>query len=75
MKGTDINKPQMDAAEAFYRIAAKADPERDPVTVRRVQIIQLLAWYGAIRAEGARKGLAEDQGKIIAEKPNKGSAA
>jgi hypothetical protein len=70
VRGTDVTQAQFDAAEQFWRtVPAKVDPARDPVVVSRSDLIRLLAWYGALRAEGARKGAGSAPGVIVPRQP------
>jgi hypothetical protein len=60
MRGTDVNPKQYDAAEAFIaEHVIHADPPRaeQPVTVKWGELVQLVAWYGALRARGIERGV------------------
>lgn len=51
-RGTDITQEALDIAEEFIARAAKEElPES--FVIRRADLIRLVAWYGAIRADGA----------------------
>lgn len=55
MKGTDVTEAQLAAADDFLTRAGQ--PKSVPrAIVKREQLVQLLAWYGAIRAKGKAPG-------------------
>lgn len=57
MKGSDVTSEQLVEAEAFLRVPAGDQADRDPILLARKDLLRLLAWYGEIRAEGARRGI------------------
>ena len=65
MKGIDINDDQMRAAETFLlerqEPPCKARTGDVLVGMRWKDLVRLVAWYGAVRAEGALKGIPVDK--------------
>lgn len=63
MRGTDLSQWQLDAAEKFIRgrnktIVGPFAPET--ITVRWSDLVRLVAWYGAIRADATKRGIDPD---------------
>ena len=61
VKGTDITQEQLDSAEHFVRDRQATGPK--PQTDQRVslcfdELVRLVAWYGALRYEAGRNGIA-----------------
>lgn len=55
MKGTDVTRAEFDHAEEFLDRTQTRTPwmlRQDTILLRREQFIQMLAWYGAVRARG-----------------------
>lgn len=66
MKGTDLTKWQIDAAEKFVRgrqTFGQLAPDSDDrqVIVRFGDLVRLVAWYGQIRAVAVSKGAPVDE--------------
>ena len=68
MKGTNVTPEQFSRAEEFLRGVADWTPPgiRTSVTIELGHLIRLLAWYGAIRADGVRAGIVEPRGFAVA---------
>lgn len=53
MKGTELTDDQIRLAREFYG-AVCSDPSAENVRARKVDIIRLVAWFGAIRYQAAQ---------------------
>lgn len=60
MKGVDVSEDQLRRAGIFYAFVVKDRAAEDPITMARADFLRMLAWYGAIKADGARKGAAKE---------------
>lgn len=60
MRGTDMTPEQLTAARNFIEglVLLSAPPKPDAMITHRYEnLVRLVAWYGAIRYEGAQKGI------------------
>lgn len=75
MRGTDVTQDQMDAAQRFLdEFACKnppANPDTATVTMPWNVFVQIIAWYGAIRANGVAAGYPPDAPGHVALAPPK----
>lgn len=65
MKGIDVNEEQIKHAEEFVMNSAIKGWSGDVVLIRKRDILRLMAWYGAVRAEsgnGSKLGPIECHG-------------
>jgi hypothetical protein len=62
MRGTDLTPEQLAAARTFIEGRMLCAPPRPDQTVthRYEDLVRLVAWYGAIRYQGARAGIGEE---------------
>lgn len=61
MRGTDVTPKQMEAASEFICSTRLDAPEpMKMVMMPYVDLVRLVAWYGAIRYKGALAGIGEE---------------
>ena len=61
MRGNDVTPEQLEAAAAFLdltRLSERPQPHQ-MVTSRYCDVLQLLAWYGAVRYQAALDGIGD----------------
>lgn len=74
MKGTDVTQEQLRAAERFVRSIQRAgtkQPEAESAIVLPfMDLVQLVAWYGALRYIAGRDGInsLENPGEVVNRK-------
>lgn len=64
MKGTDVTSEQLAAADRFLSRTQTQGNLAEVGIVKRADIVHLMAWYAAVRLEGAKHG-AGDDGEVV----------
>jgi hypothetical protein len=60
MRGTDMTPEQLTAARNFIegRVLLSAPPKPEAMITHRYEdLVRLVAWYGAVRYQGAQRGI------------------
>jgi len=70
VRGTDVNEAQFEAAQDFITKFVTKQPELSPeqtIVIKWDELVRLVAWYGALRAQGIRDrtgGTVEKPGEV-----------
>lgn len=71
MKGTDVTPEQIAQAEQLYRRAVKNRADEDPITLRRGDLLRMMAWYAAIRVDSISPGASRTCGELVVKESAK----
>ena len=61
MKGTDCTPEQLAAAERFVLNGVRMADVPERFVMKRVDLVRLIAWYGAIRFRAAKAGIGSEE--------------
>jgi len=63
MRGTDVTPEQLEAASVFLdNLWLRDRPEgHEIVSLRYEELVRAMAWYGALRADGALRGVGDTE--------------